>query len=77
MIPQVPATQAKLKIHKRILFRVSMRSLIVSYPEKEVFIVTRPRGTTLLSCTIGLISPVEHHGNVLPVVGDLKIHRDV
>ena len=29
---------------------------------------------TLLSCTIGLRSPVEHHGNVFPVVGDLKIH---
>ena len=29
---------------------------------------------TLLPCTFGLRSPVEHHGNVLPVVGDLKIH---
>ena len=73
MIPQVPATQAKLKIHRRILSTVSI--IYLTNTRERISIQSHEAKAELHF--IGLRSPVEHHGNVLPVVGDLKIHRDV
>ena len=74
MMPQVPATQAKLKIQRRILKKIwSLICLVVLLWDCVlVRLYNCVTGERFLNCL--WFSPVQHHRHVLPVVSNLTIN---
>ena len=79
MMPQVPATQAKLKIQRRILkiFCSLFCLVVLLWDCVLVRLYNCMTGERFLNCL--WFSPVQHHRHVLPVVSNLTItlHRQL